>query len=293
MRTPELKPLRIGEILDVSIKIYLRNALKFMSIVAIAVIPVQLLGTVFLLGIAPSPTEIVTESDINAFVGGAVVVAVILALAGLLASAACFKAVAEAYLGRDPRAGESIRFAAKRLHSLLWILFLTFFAVGLGLIALIIPGIYLLVSLYFGDAALLAEDRRGYKALSRSFELVRGRWWPTFGALVVSFLLTNIVSRILDVVFEPLLTVDPGESLTGLIVWTQILAFIVSVLTQPFTAAVAAIIYFDLRVRKEGFDLELLARQIGEQSSVGPGRASGATPRPMGAPPPPPPPAPE
>src|SRR5438034_265973 len=36
-----------------------------------------------------------------------------------------------------------------------------------------------------------------------------------------------------------------------------------SVLTIPFVAAVVAVIYFDLRVRKEGFDLQLMAQRIG------------------------------
>ena len=38
---------------------------------------------------------------------------------------------------------------------------------------------------------------------------------------------------------------------------------IATVLTQPFSQLVAVLLYFDLRVRKEGFDLEILAKQLG------------------------------
>jgi hypothetical protein len=316
MRTPELKPLRIGEILDVSIKIYFRNALKFMAMVAIAVLPVMFVGTLMLLGIAPDPTGVVTESDIDAFVGGAIVVAVIQFIGVLIATGACFKGVAEAYLGRTPRTGESVRFAAKKAHSLLWVVFLTlvFIASVLFVAALPLTPIaessdagdvvatiialviftYLAVNLSFGIATLLAEGYKGAKAMRRSRQLVKDRWWAIFAVLFVVILLTWIVGFIFGLVFDPLINVEPDEtitSLTGLIVWNQIVGFIVGVLTQPLVAAVIAIAYFDLRVRKEGYDLELLARQIGETPPTQPmGPITIEEPSSPRRPPPPPPP---
>jgi hypothetical protein len=316
MRTPELKPLRIGEILDVSIKIYLRNALTFMAMVAIAVLPVMFIGTLALLSIAPDLSGVVTESEINAFVGGAIVIAIIQFIGGLIATGACFKGVGEAYLGKTPRTGESVRFAAKKAHSLLWILFLTLLFIALALFAAALPlalfaqgsdagavilGIaflvvfaYLAVKLSLGIAALLAEGLRGTEAMVRSWGLVTGRWWATFAVLFVAILLIRIVGFIFDLVFDPLITVEPGEtitSLTGLIVWNQIVGFIVGVLTQPFLSAVVAIAYFDLRVRKEGYDLELLARQIGEAPPTQPtGPTTIEEPSSPRLPPPPPPP---
>jgi hypothetical protein len=316
MRTPELKPLRIGEILDVSIKIYLRNALTFMAMVAMAVLPVMFIGTLALLSIAPDLSGVVTESDVNAFVGGAIVIAILQFIGGLIATGACFKGVGDSYLGKTPGAGESVRFAAKKAHSLLWILFLTLLFIAIAMFAAALPlglvaqgseaGViiativflvlftYLAVNLFFGIAALLAEGLPGTQAMVRSWGLVKGRWWATFAVLVVAFLLTQIVGFVFDLVFDPLITVEPGEtitSLTGVIVWSQIVGFIVGVLTQPFLAAVVAIAYFDLRVRKEGYDLELLARQIGEAPPAQPSEATTTeqhlSPR---RPPPPPPP---
>jgi hypothetical protein len=316
MRTPELKPLRIGEILDVSLKIYLRNALTFMAMVAIAVLPVMFIGTLALLSIAPDLSGVVTESEVNAFVGGAIVIAIIQFIGGLIATGACFKGVGESYLGKTPRTGESVRFAAKKAHSLLWILFLTLLLIALALFAAALPlGLfaqgsdvgaiiaviavlvlftYLGVNLFFGIAALLAEGLPGTEAMVRSWGLVKGRWWATFAVLFVAILLIRIVGFIFDLVFDPLITVEPGEtitSLTGLILWNQIVGFIVGVLTLPFLAAVVAIAYFDLRVRKEGYDLELLARQIGEAPPTQPmGPTTIEEPSSPRRPPPPPPP---
>ncbi|HEY3238117.1 MAG TPA: hypothetical protein VGL92_01040, partial [Acidimicrobiia bacterium] len=61
------------------------------------------------------------------------------------------------------------------------------------------------------------------------------------------------------------------------------------VITTPFVAAVFVLVYFDLRVRKEGFDLQLLAQAMGPLPEGGPPAPAG----PYGAPPPawPPPPS--
>ena len=66
-------------------------------------------------------------------------------------------------------------------------------------ILLILPGIWLSVAWSVSYPALLAEGLRGIAALGRSFKLVSGRWWPTFGALLVMYLIVLVISAILGV----------------------------------------------------------------------------------------------
>ena len=68
-------------------------------------------------------------------------------------------------------------------------------------IALIIPGIWLAVAWSVSYPALLSEGIGPVAALGRSFRLVRGRWWPTFGALLVMYLIVLVISGILGVLF--------------------------------------------------------------------------------------------
>ena len=56
-----------------------------------------------------------------------------------------------------------------------------------------------------------------------------------------------------------------GDSLVA-IFFSMIVNVVASVVTTPFMAAVLVLIYFDLRVRKEGFDLQLLAQGVGHVS---------------------------
>ena len=99
------------------------------------------------------------------------------------------------------------------------------------------------------------------KALRRSRGLVKGRWWATFGTLLVATVLSGIVQSVLSGLLVGV-TVTGGNDLAQAA--AQAIATTVgSVLTTPFTAAVVTVLYFDLRVRKEGFDLELLAQRVG------------------------------
>ena len=114
-----------------------------------------------------------------------------------LASAACFRAVSGVYLGERPTVGDSLRFAMSRLLPVIVLSFLYVLALIPAFIALIIPGIWLAVAWSVSFPALLSEGIGPVAALGRSFRLVKGRWWPVFGALLVMYLLVAVISGIL------------------------------------------------------------------------------------------------
>ncbi|MDP8943686.1 MAG: hypothetical protein M3N16_06155 [Actinomycetota bacterium] len=308
MASPQLRPLAIGEILDVAIKICVRNAATLAKIVVVVVAPVAVLGVVVSVATAPEGLEPGTTGfsfspeaqpklsgdDLAAFAGGAVVVGLLSLLTVVVATGACFKAISDAYLGARPDWRASLGFALARLRSLVWLSVLSTFLVMLAFLALIIPGIWLGVAWAVAVPVLLFEGVRGRKSLGRSFRLVRGRWWPTFGGILVGFVLAAIVGGILGGILVGA-TVASGsdDQLVGAVV-NGVANMLSSLITTPFQAAVSALIYYDLRVRKEGFDLELLAERIGVQPAPEAESlvAGGSAPPPGQAPPGPPPSAP-
>jgi hypothetical protein len=298
-----LRPLGVGEIIDAALKIYRARFVTMLKAVAVVVIPVQLLNVIVVLSL---PTTTTTTSTSNGFTttssssgnGGAAVAAllvlfVVSIVSTFLASAVCLKVVTDAYLGTVTGWRESLRFGMSKLFSVLWIAFLSVGGVFIGTLLCIAPGIWLYVAWATAIPALLVEGSRGTKALRRSFNLVRGRWWPTFGALIVAGLITSAVTFGLTIFTIPLLV--SGASYTTTQVASAIARAIAVVLTTPFSAAVTALIYFELRVRKEGFDLALMAQRIGVEPPPGgyapvPAQPWGAPPppgQPWGAPPPP------
>jgi hypothetical protein len=310
--TPQLRPLRVGEILDVCINIFTKNFLTFLKIVLVLVVPVQLM-TVLILVSTVSDSDLlpkfgsasgdgtIANDDVPAYLGGQIVILVLTLVLYAIAIAACFKAVGDAYLGTKPDWRSSLSFAVRRFHSVLWVTLLVFLASTLGLIGLIVAGIWLWFSFSVSVPALLFEGLKGRRALARSFRLVRGRWWATAGAVLAAYLIAGIIGGILQSLVSALTFTDAGNSVIGVAAVNAVANGIGQLFTTPFPAAVTAVVYYDLRVRKEGFDLQLLAERLGVTAPAS-GAVAGAPPieasvpvwerQPGGAPPPPPPAAP-
>jgi hypothetical protein len=276
-----LRPLGVGEILDVAIKVYRLRFVTLIKAVTILVAPVSALGAIVQLSAEPddistSPGDFDTSpgsepdlSDFATFLGALIVVAVLTFVATQVATAASLKIISGTYLAEEAEWRDSLRFALSRLGSLVWLSTITGVLLLLAFLACVVPMIYLYAAWAVAVPVLLLEDVRGRKALRRSRLLVRGRWWSTAAALLLSTLLQTIVNLVFTGVGTALVAAADNELADAVV--NTVLGTAASVFTTPFAAAVTAVLYFDLRVRKEGFDLEMLARQVGvDPTDVGP-----------------------
>ena len=201
----EVEDARLGEILDVAIKVYTRNAATLFRIVAIVIIPVQVIGLFIILStfpdsladaqanpFLPDPNAPVPEVDfgeVGVFFVGTALVWLLNFIGVTLATGACFKAVTDAYLGAKSEWRSSMRFALQHLPSLLWVTFLVTLVSVIGLVFCLAPGIWMWAALAVATPALLTEGQKGTKAMGRSFSLVQNRWWNTFAVLLIAFAL--------------------------------------------------------------------------------------------------------
>jgi hypothetical protein len=133
----------------------------------------------------------------------------------------------------------------------------------LGLLFFIVPGVYLYVAFAVAVPVLLTEGVKGRKALGRSRRLVKGRWWGTFGVVVLGAILVGIVEAALVGLAAVFTTIDTADPTLGSFLVNTGATVLASLIATPFAAAFVVVLYFDLRVRKEAFDLQLLAQQIG------------------------------
>src|SRR5918997_1823503 len=176
-----LRPLGIGEILDAGIKLFTRHWRPLVLSVVGLVLPVQIISALLTASIAPEQFDFTTsetgvsDDEEAEFLVGQGIVVLLSFISVLLATAVCFKAVADAYLGVEPDWRRSLRFAVRRLGGLVGVGFLSGIVVLLGFVALIVPGIWLAVALSLAVPALLLERIGPVQALKRSFRLVRGR----------------------------------------------------------------------------------------------------------------------
>jgi len=287
--SPQLRPLGVGEILDVGIKIYMRNALTLFKIVVFVVLPAQIL--VNLAEISALPSNVTLESGSGGGVspfGGTIVqdgtishhqLAVFLVgfigafliqfVAARFAQAGCFRAVADAYLGEEVGWRSSLGYALRRLPAIVALSILFGIIVGLATLLCIIPGIYLYVAFAVAVPVLLVEGAGPFRSLGRSRELVRGRWWATLGVSVVSLVLVSIVSLTISGLVVGVAFAAPARNTVSGFILNTLSATLGSMIATPAAAAFITVLYIDLRVRKEGFDLLLLARRLGVELAPG------------------------
>jgi len=98
----------------------------------------------------------------------------------------------------------------------------SWFMIMAGFIALIIPGIYLIIVLSLALPALFFERQGIFSAISRSFGLIKEKWWSTFGLMIVISLMMNAVSFIFIIPFYVFYSIGMLTMLEGTGVGTDV-----------------------------------------------------------------------
>ena len=276
---PDLRPLGIGEMVDGALRLYRTNFLTLIKISGAVLVPLGLIQLIATVMVGPVDFNAFVDIDPNATAAEqlapliplytALGLTSLLTLAGtVLVQGASITVFAQVYQGVEPDWKASLGTGAKRFVALAVSTFLLSLGSGLGLILCIVPGVFLFTTWSVSPAALVAEQKGPVAALSRSYQLVRGRFWPVFGAIVLSYLLYSVASQIVSAIASVITIAVSVNTGTFSFVPTVVGSIIVSVLAAPFLAAMITIIYFDLRVRKEGYDLELMAADLHRLDSV-------------------------
>jgi hypothetical protein len=145
-------------------------------------------------------------------------------------------------------------------------------ALIVGIPLAIVLAALLYVRLAFAAPALLLENLGVIAAMRRSWRLVRGSWWRVLGVLLLTTIIASIANGLLQTPFSIIgaviaAAVAPGDAggstaaITPAVVITSVSGnigtVIASTVTAPFSAAVTALLYIDLRIRREGLDVAL------------------------------------
>lgn len=163
----------------------------------------------------------------------------------------------------------------------------------LGFVAL---AVWIYIKLLVAPAAVVVEELGALDALRRSWELTRANWWRILGITVVVGIMVGIISQVvmIPVSLVPPLMADflsphggAGQDVAiavavGII--TAVLGALAGALGYAFQTSVMALIYMDLRMRKDGLDISLLRMmESGADPDGIPGRGQAAA-RPGGYP---------
>jgi hypothetical protein len=266
----DLRPLSLGEILDRTFSLYRQH---FVLFVGIAALP-QLLNLALSLAqvwtgrVAGGHRQVALAVAAAGIIGGLVGVVVYLVVY-LFAQGGTVYAVSEIYLGRPATIGASLRRMRGQVGNLFGVTLLNGLVIGIATILLIVPGIYMACRLITCVPAALLEDLGPRDSLERSYRLTEDSAGRSFVIYLLYFFLlyAAVLLFILPFSVASRLTAnDPGSAWVWLVLG-QVGNFLATTLVTPILTIATAVFYYDLRVRKEAFDLQLLMNQVGRTAS--------------------------
>ena len=260
MPVAELRPLSIGELLDKTFSLYRSHFFLFVGIMAVPgllpLILVILSGMVALIPASPAGAS----AAIGLAVLGVVVFLLAYGVVYAMALAATVFAVSEIYLGgRDITIRGAYAKVRGRALRTLWMMIVLLLAIGVGLLLFIVPGVLVAVWYAVAIPAAIVENLKTGAAFRRSEILTKGRRGSVFLVFVLFFVL-NYVSAVLFG-FPAALLAGLWPGVTGLVI-QNLATFVSGALVGPLLTIGLSLMYFDLRVRKEGFDLQLMLASL-------------------------------
>jgi hypothetical protein len=270
---PLLRPMEIGELLDEAFDLYKRNFRLFFGITVVLYLPLGVLAV----AVPNDPGWLVVQ-----YVAGSV--------AGAITTGALVFAALERLLGRHTTIAAAYRFGLRRCLRLISAEIVAGLAMSAGLILFIVPGI--IVSLWFMLMApvVVVENRGGVGALERARKIAAGNLWRIFfvglGLLFVILIFVLVLitlAGLIGAMTGMQAGAAPDRSNPAALLLqagtTMILMLFQSAWTPVFAAA-QLMLYIDLRIRREAYDIELLTEAVEERVQAAKGPASLLTPLP-------------
>jgi len=288
-----LRPLGLGDIFDEAFDLYKDNFLFLVLVITVAAVPLKIAAGLIEFRVFHNAPDLAGLFDNNlpditqvfalfgTLAGRLALLAPLYAVGLGLQMAALASATSARYLYKPSTLRDAYRVPLRRIGPLvLSALFygvLVAFGACICYVGIVVP----LTLLAFTAHAFAVEGQdtwRFWRAESRSRSLVLGQGGRVFGALcvmgIVDLILSIGIQLPLEYALNALFGVIPGVSVLlgaragshGMSGEAQIISQVAGGMAElivfPFLVCVLTVLYFDLRVRKEAFDIELLARDL-------------------------------
>jgi hypothetical protein len=284
-----LHPMTIGDILDRSIQLYRSNILKFIGIVLFVKGPYLLFAAIikrffveplYMSGAAPAQMATYEASAWAIITITTIIMLLELLIVGPILIAAMTMAISERFLNRDVGVTEAYRKILRRFLPLLGTIILTGMLISavilscgflgmsmlttgtqagmlMAMVGLVLAGV-LWIWYTFIPQTVVLEGEGGISAMKRSKYLVKGHFFKAFVLLILVYIAIVLIIQIAS------FGVAKGFFFLGqyAVPLAEGTSNVVSVLLEPFRIAAITLLYYDFRIRKEGFDLEIMAEEL-------------------------------
>jgi hypothetical protein len=279
MADADLRPMSLGEVLDRTFNLYKTHFWLFAGITALPFLVLLLINVLAAAVETAKLTGIhwprMSAGSSGAMVAGAVIGAVLFGILYLFllgaAQAATVFAVSDLYLQRTPTLRDCYKRVGAKAFRVIVILLLVPLMVGVGFICLVVPGFILLARTAIAVPVSMLEDSSPVRSVERSMQLTKGHALQ----VLVIFLMVWVIASVVAMVFQfPLMffvlnAVRTHHAVSfGVLFLQHLCEFVSQVLAAPIGTIAFSLMYYNLRVRKEAFDIQHLMTSMGATAAA-------------------------
>jgi hypothetical protein len=234
MDTHNLKPRTALELIDASFQFLRENFAVLFTVTAVTYAPIALAQYLAATHIADAGMSL-----------GTMIVSWVFSA---MAQAATIEIVAARYMGESITPADALRAVWRRLATVLGVTLYYGIYVALATMLFIIPGIYVATKYFGAMAAAMVEGQTMNDAMKRSATLTDGskrRVLNIFGlTLIIYFMLNAAITGIAAAFMSAPMA--------------MLMAQVARAITNPFIYILVTLVYFDLRIRREGLDFDAM-----------------------------------
>jgi hypothetical protein len=254
---------------------YRQNFVLFAGISSLPNVCVLLIQVAFLILSKSQSATPITTALLTASLGIAFMVVNVIATS--ISTAATTFGVSDINLEKPTSISECFRRVRGKVGRVIYVTIEYGLRIVVGIILLIIPGVYWAGKYGLSVPAVVLEDIKAKQAFKRSAELTKDAVSRIIAIYFLTWILTFAIGVGLGTVVEWLApTLAKSAGTVAAQAFNLVVSAIVSTIITPTMSIALTLAYYDQRVRKEAFDIENLMSLLGESSQVS-ARAAGAS----------------
>ncbi len=243
MTEVRLRARSVSEIVDAAFSLYRRDAGQYMLIMAVATVPRLVAQLIW------QPEQGADFIRHPEAIIASLLLSLVSVISSLIGSAAVIKYGSEVYLGEPADAASTVRSIIPKVMPILWAGFLVGFLYFAGLLCFFV-GVFYVAARYFAlTTVIVLEDASVSDAFTRTSELSAGRKRHILNTLLLVWIIYLLLSGCVGLL----------GSLAHSNVLTIMIATLFTIVASPIIGITNMLLYYDCRIRGEGFDIEHMA----------------------------------
>ena len=279
MQSPALRPRSAIEIVDTAFTIWRRNIGQMTIIGVAATVPIVVALVLGLGSLMGGFGRSFDETKLVALMPMIFVFVIVMVLWMAVVDGAMTIAAGDAYHGREVSAASALRAAVSKGGTLVLSNILRVLAVGavaavggfllailgrasgliagLLMVALAVCTILLFARLFATTNAVIFENSSATESLSRSMTISKDSAWRIFGVIVLVYIVLFVAQMAIGILLQVVVSMVLKSPIVA-----GVIGNVIGVLLYPFLSIGLMVLYFDQRIRKEGYDLDVMSSGI-------------------------------